>query len=1312
MASLVLPPATVRLERGLRGPRPLSWALIGIAIVSLVATALGGAFPHGALAVPNTTGGLSVSSRGGLSTTLSPSSGASPGFRIAYSRTGPSARSATGLSASTVSELGSLVATISVGTAGPAAAAYDPASGEVYTAEYGTGTVSVFSGTQLVGTISVGSYPTALAYDSADGYVYVVNEGSETVSILSGSTVVGNLYTAQYNVLSPGSITYDSATGEIYVIGETSATNIIVISGTSVVGTIFDPLGTMGCIQYDPSDGYLYVANYTGAVAVYSGTSLIATINTGGGLPSSCGYDPENGYVYITNTGSIKGLSVISGTTFLAGLVVGRGPDAVAYDHANGLVYVPNGQSNNISLISGTSVLGSTLSLPGPVGIAYDAQNGGLYVGYYSYGGRVAVFATELSVGSGQDHLAQPHLTPTGSIPVGGGPSASTYDPSDGDQYVTNQNTNNVTVVSGTTVVDSVPVGTDPIGIAYDGSSGDVYVANSGSNNVSIISGTSVVGQVGVGQGPSAVAFDPVNGEVYVANALNGNVSVISGATVVTSINVGSYPDGIAYDAQDGEIYVANEGSQNVTVISGDTVMGSVNVGIEANAVGFNPGNGGIYVTNFGSNSVSVIRGLAVAATVPVGNGPDGVAYDPVTGAMIVADFSGHNLSVVFGTTTVATVSGGNGPDGIAVNPLTGRLWVSDYYSNTVGVWNSSVNATSALAGSADVGQWLELVAPLVYANPSLLEVVVGTSPSVGLTCLPIAPSEPNVTTLCHAAVNGTYEVTSNIGDPAGNEISMASWVSIYSDLSNPTVDESRASADVGQSVDFSVGVSGGAPGPLQYVWTLPAALGCLNPTTAVITCTPDAPVTAGTVRVSVTDVNGVTTESIPLAFTVYSDPTVSLPVADPSHLDMGQSLVLSVNVTNASGDLATVKWNGLPTGCLGTDARTIRCVPASAGSYSVSVNLTDSNGYATSSGAIVVVVALAMGSPTVTSSASLLDLGQSVTLTVSDVGGQAPYAYAWTGLPPGCPASNAVVLTCRPAAVGNYTISVLVTDANGEAQTSGVLALSIDPTLKAVELELSPAALDLGESTQISLLTSGGSGGLVYQWFGLPSGCAGGSNLSQISCRPAGEGNYTLSVTVTDAAGASVTVGPEVLRVVEGLGTPQVTLSTPSTPVGSLVIFTANQTGGFAPYTYEWTGLPSGCMATDSPSIACVPSLPGNYTVNVTVIDETGARESSGPVSLAVFKAKAATPVTSVTAVPGTIQWVALGLAVVALALAAFLMVRRPPQGQAPQTHKAEGREGPSTQTAMTESPTSSGEPASSSPEPGRGPSGMAENR
>ena len=1312
MTSIGLPPATVRPERGFRVLRPLSWAVIGIAIVSLVATGLGGAFPHGALAAPNTTGGLSVSSTGRLSTTSAPSKGAAPGSPIAPTRAGPSVRSPTGSSASTVSELGNLVATISVGTASPAAAAYDPASGEIYAAEPGTGTVSVLSGTQLVGTISVGTYPASLAYDSADGYVYVANLDSDTVSILSGTTVVGTLSTAQYNVLTPQSITYDSATGEIYVIGGRSATNILVISGTSVVGTIFDPIGTSGCIQYDPSDGYVYVANYTGAVAVYSGTSLITTINTGGGFPSSCGYDPENGYVYITNAGSIKGLSVISGTTFLAGLVVGTGPDGVAYDSANGLVYVPNGQSNNISLISGISVLGSTLPLSGPEGVAYDAGNGGLYVGYYSNGGGMAIFATELSVGTGQDHLAQPHLTPTGSIPVGGAPSASTYDPSDGDLYVANQNTNNVTVISGTTVVGSIPVGTTPIGIAFDGSSGDVYVANYDSNNVSIISGTSVVGKVGVGQYPSAVAFDPVSGDVYVANALSDNVSVISGASVVTSINVGTYPDGIAYDVQDGEIYVANEGSANVTVISGATVMGAVNVGIEPYAVAYNPGNGGIYVTNFGSNSVSEIRGLAVAATLPVGDGPDGVAYDPVTGAMIVADFSGHNLSVVFGSTTVATVAGGNGPEGISVNPLTGRLWVADSYSNAVGVWNSSVNATSALAGSADVGQWLELVAPLVYANPALLDVGVGTSPNVGLTCLPIAPSEPNVTTLCLAGANGTYEVTSNIGDPAGNEISTASWVPIYSDLSNPTVDESRTSADVGQPVDFSVVVSGGAPGPLQYVWTLPVALGCLNPTTAVITCTPDAPVTAGTVRVSVTDVNGFMTESIPLAFTVYSDPTVALPVADPSHLDVGQSLVLSVNVTNASGDPVTVRWDGLPTGCLGTDAMAIRCVPTTPGSYSVSVNLTDANTFATSSGAVVVVVSLALGTPAVTSSASYLDLGQSVALTVTDVGGQAPFTYAWTGLPPGCPPSDAAVLACRPAAVGNYTISVQVTDGNGEVQASGMLTISVDPTLKAVGLELSPAALDLGGSTQISLLTSGGSGGLVYQWFGLPSGCAGGSTLSQISCRPRGEGNYTLSVTITDAAGASVTVGPAVLRVAEGLGTPHVALSAPSTPVGTLVIFTANQTGGLAPYTYEWAGLPSGCIATDSPSIGCVPSLPGNYTVNVTVIDATGARESSGPVSLAVFKARTTAPATSVTAAPGTIQWVALGLAVGALALAAYAVVRRPPRGRVPQTHEAEGREGPSAQTAMTESPASSGESASSGPEPDRGASGVPENR
>jgi YVTN family beta-propeller protein len=1158
---------------------------------------------------------------------------------------------------------------------------YDPATGEVYVSLYQENIVVILSGTTVVGQVLVGLGAAQMVYDPANGYVYVLDQITSQVSILSGSTLVGTINTLEYGVQLPTGITYDAANSLVYVAGFLDP-YILEISGTSVQVAFGAPAEEAGVIQYDPASGDVYTMNASGVAFLISGSSYVGQFSTGGDLPSYATFDPGNGYVYVMNDGSNPStLAVLSGSGLVALLTVGNSAQAGAYDSANGLLYVPNLDSSTLSIVSGASLIGD-LSASVPSSITYDPQSGGLYVGTASAGTSYeTIYATELSLGSGQGHSARPTLTSSGSIPVGGTPVASAYDPSNGDLYVANSGTNNVTVLSGDHAVGSVPVGSNPNGATFDTANGNVYVANYGSDNVSLISGTSPVGQVGVGEGPSSAAYDPVTGEVYVANSLSNNVSVISGSVVVASVNVGTYPFGLAYDAQNGEIYVANEGSGNVTVISGNLAVANLPAGTEPYAVAFDPGNGDIYVANVGSDTVSLFNGTQAFGSVSVGSGPDGLAYDPVTGAMVVADFSSDNLSVIFGSDLVETLPGGSGPSGLSSEPATGTLWVADTHSDSLGVWNSSVALSSALAGSADVGEWLALVTPVIYAYPPGLSLSAATTPGAGLTCLPILPSPEQLTTLCRAEANGTYEVTTGAADPFGQAVSSTTPVTVYRDLSPVTVTANRLSADVGQMFDFSAVVSGGAPGALGYVWSSPASLGCSSPTQALLVCSPTAPVTQGPVAVEVTDANGVSTSSTPLLVTVYPDPTLSLPVAAPTAVDVGQTVALSVSVTNASGDAVTVEWRGLPPGCSSTDHVTLPCTPSAPGIYSLSVELTDANGFTVSSGALALVVSPTLGTPLLTPSVPILDLGQSVAITASVAGGEAPYTYLWSGLPTGCPAGNTSVIACRPTSAGNYSITVQVRDANDLSSSSRALTLTVYPTLLAQGLGLSPASMDLGESTQISVLTSGGSGGLTYRWFGLPAGCAGDSGSSAVTCRPSAVGSYEIGVTVTDAAGGTVTVGPSPLYVAEPLATPELVPSATSASAGTLVVFSANETGGVGPYTYEWTGLPVGCPAPSSPTLGCLFSDPGNYNISVTVADSTGAHEASPALRVVVSAAKVPTTSTSPNSTSpasstSVYTWIAVAIAVIAVVLAAYA-IGRPPRGKTPAPSRPEDGKG-----------------------------------
>lgn len=78
--------------------------------------------------------------------------------------------------------------------------------------------------------------------------------------------------------------------------------------------------------------------------------------------------------------------------------------------------------------------------------------------------------------------------------------------------------------------------------------------------------------------------------------------------------------------------------------------------------------------------------------------------------------------------------------------------------------------------------------------------------------------------------------------------------------------------------------------------------------------------------------------------------------------------------------------------------------------------------------------------------------------------------------------------------------------------------------------------------------------------------------------------------------------------------------IATPSSlETGSTVQFSISVTGGTAPYTFVWTGLPAGCASSSSAQLSCSPTSAGTYNVAVTVTDSRGSTLSSLPVSITV---------------------------------------------------------------------------------------------
>jgi YVTN family beta-propeller protein len=94
------------------------------------------------------------------------------------------------------------------------------------------------------------------------------------------------------------------------------------------------------------------------------------------------------------------------------------------------------------------------------------------------------VFSLEIGTANAQKYSV------IATIPVGGAPYGVAINPTNGLVYVTNSNSNTVSVINPATntVVATIPVGGAPYGVAINPTNGLVYVTNIGSNTVSVVS--------------------------------------------------------------------------------------------------------------------------------------------------------------------------------------------------------------------------------------------------------------------------------------------------------------------------------------------------------------------------------------------------------------------------------------------------------------------------------------------------------------------------------------------------------------------------------------------------------------------------------------------------------------------------------------------------------------------------------------------------------------------------------------------------------------------------------------------------------
>jgi hypothetical protein len=140
---------------------------------------------------------------------------------------------------------------------------------------------------------------------------------------------------------------------------------------------------------------------------------------------------------------------------------------------------------------------------------------------------------------------------------------------------------------------------------------------------------------------------------------------------------------------------------------------------------------------------------------------------------------------------------------------------------------------------------------------------------------------------------------------------------------------------------------------------------------------------------------------------------------------------------------------------------------------------------------------------------------------TLLAAGGQAPYTWSATGLPPGLVVSPDGVISGVPARTGSYLVTAQITDAGGATMNTQV-RLIVRPKLAIASKSL-PAGV-AGNAYGARIAVRGGVEGKRWSAGGLPPGLKLNAKTGRISGVPARRGVFTVRVRVRDALGALVT--------------------------------------------------------------------------------------------------------------------------------------------------------------------------------------------
>lgn len=288
-------------------------------------------------------------------------------------------------------------------------------------------------------------------------------------------------------------------------------------------------------------------------------------------------------------------------------------------------------------------------------------------------------------------------------------PNDMAFNKTSGLLYITNEKSNNLSVILNQSHVSNIATGKWPIYIESDPFSDRVYLSHVW-DGISILNGYDVTSHM-PGYGESYyIVVNAFNGYTYVTD-LHHPITIIQGNEKVVDLFVPDFEGNVIdwqlaadYDKLTGLTYFASWQFGAMTAVDGTKVVdqfpfygeGASDMIIDSHRKLIYVANNRAFDDKESPNNISIVdlKNKDVTSIFSAKLSKH-VALDPVTGYVYVTNPKDNSVTVLQGKQEVATYSTGKRPWDVAVDSMTGYAYVTNAGDNSISIFRNGVPVTT-----------------------------------------------------------------------------------------------------------------------------------------------------------------------------------------------------------------------------------------------------------------------------------------------------------------------------------------------------------------------------------------------------------------------------------------------------------------------------------------------------------------------------------------------------------------------------------------------------------------------------------------